>query len=954
VSRPPLVQDACALTLGAVVAFAALAQPAIPSVGLLRRLAADTIPAPPRGAPTRPPAPRETAPKFAPAPARLPAAPRDTTPGARPRAGAEAGDTTPPAPQEPDEVFDALLRLEGYTPVQYRGTDAVFRADSSVLVLRGDAEVERAGQTLTADTIVYQDRSRVARAFGDPKVSGEGQNVEGDVLVYDLDRRVALVEGGRTQYSSGATWYVYGRRVAAEQETDRIYAQGSTFTSDEREDPQYHFRAGKVMVVRDRLLVGRPAVLYFRNVPVAWLPFIVQDMERGRRSGILTPRFGINDIVRNSSGYQRQISNVGYYWAINQYMGAQVAGEWRSNSYTALQGSVDFSWRRRFLSGSASWQEYFAENGPRQRTLSGQGSWRPDERTNLAFDGRYASSSEYVRRRSIDPLEATQQLSSSLSVDRRFDWGQVNLGAQRRQSLGDGREEWTFPQFGITPNTVTLFRSASPELARWYNDVTVTAALSGSRSGVSLPGDTSQVSPGFFRGISEDRGQYSFNNSVRAGNLTLNNDASLNRSASLGLLGRASDTPGFDTATISADQGQWRTGLSYQQNLIGSTYIAPSLSLRQDFRKDTVSLRLGEESYVQGPLRTDFGASLNTDLYGFFPGIAGIERIRHHVKPNLRYTYSPRVNSTELQDSVFGVDFREAQNRLSLTLDQTFEAKLRSPSPARDTTADTTGAAAPAAAPDARKVTLLAINTSELQYDFARASRGLNGLVTREISGSLRSDFLQGLSVQFGVDLFEPPAREDSLRRDPEARGPFDPQLTTISTGFTLGQNSAIFRFLGFGRQRADESMTPGVGMVPGDTTNAAINPTGPVAGTLNPQQAGGGPWSMQVQYSLVRPRQTGLGSLGGGENQSLNGGLVFSPTPNWAVNWRTSYNITDREFGAHSLTLARDLYRWQANFSFYRTPLGNTSFEFSVHLKDLPDLKVDYNERNIGADRRQ
>jgi hypothetical protein len=951
VTRPSLPPAAaCALALGALVTLAA-AQQTARAPRPAHSAAADTVPG------ARPPAPRGAQ--------RPPAAqPRDTarTPRAPGALGA-ASDTTP-APQEPDPLFDELLKLEGYTPVQYRGTDAQFNADSAVLVLRGAAEVERAGQKLNADTIVYQDRSNVATAFGNPKVSGEGQNLEGDVLVYDLDRRVALVEGGRTQYASGATWYVRGKKVAAEQETNRIYAQGSTFTSDEREEPQYHFEAGKTMVIKDRLLVGRPAVLYFRNVPVAWLPFIVQDMERGRRSGILTPRFGINDIVRTSSGYQRQISNVGYYWAINQYMGGQVAGEWRSNSYTSLTGTLDFNLRRRFLNGSASWRQYFPEDGARQRTLAGNASWKPDERTNMAFQGSYASSSEYVRRRSIDPLEATQDLTSSFSLDRRFDWGQANLGAQRRQSLGNDRVEWTFPSIGITPNTVTLFRSASPEQASWFNDVTVTLAATGSQSGITVPFEEQLLSR-TFSSTEERRTQFQLSNSIRVGNLSLSNSASLNRNAQQGFAARPLILPvGTDTISLANDQGQWSSAISYQQNLIGSTFIAPNLSLSQEVRRDTASQRLLGDGYVAGPLRTNFGAQLNTDLFGFFPGVGGIERIRHHIRPGLSYTYSPRVVANEVQRQIFGTQVGEAQNRVSLTLDQTFEAKMRSPSRPQqgDTASDSTRAAGGAAPTpqDARKVTLLAVNASALEYDFARASRGLNGFTTDQVSGSLRSDFLQGLTIQFGVDLFSDPSRRDSvengINKDPLARGGFAPQLSTLSTGFTLGQNSAIFRFLGFGRRRGtEESMTPGNRMVPGDSTQAPGARPSTTTSTANPQQAGGGPWSMNVNYQLVRPRPNAFSGFGNsGENQTLNGTLSFSPTANWAVNWGTSYNVTDAEFGAHSLTLVRDLYRWQANFSFFRTVVGNTSFQFSVHLKDLPDLKVDYNERDIGADRRQ
>jgi hypothetical protein len=53
-----------------------------------------------------------------------------------------------------------------------------------------------------------------------------------------------------------------------------------------------------------------------------------------------------------------------------------------------------------------------------------------------------------------------------------------------------------------------------------------------------------------------------------------------------------------------------------------------------------------------------------------------------------------------------------------------------------------------------------------------------------------------------------------------------------------------------------------------------------------------------------------------------------------------------------HRINLKRDLYRWQANFDYQLSPNGNTRFAFSVHLIDLPDLKADYQESDLGVDR--
>ncbi len=81
------------------------------------------------------------------------------------------------------------------------------------------------------------------------------------------------------------------------------------------------------------VLVARPVVLYVRDVPILWLPFIFQDIRPGRHSGILIPQFGFNDLVRPSRSYNRQITNIGYYWAPNDYLDFTGRLDWFSKRY---------------------------------------------------------------------------------------------------------------------------------------------------------------------------------------------------------------------------------------------------------------------------------------------------------------------------------------------------------------------------------------------------------------------------------------------------------------------------------------------------------------------------------------------------------------------------------------------------------------------------------------------
>jgi lipopolysaccharide assembly outer membrane protein LptD (OstA) len=266
-----------------------------------------------------------------------------------------------------DSVRQVLQALPGYTITEYTGDAANFRTDTGILRLEGNARVDQDGMQLTTDTLVYYQRDRLIETFGDSAyVHTNEQDLVGQRLIYDLTTRRATALQARTEVTeSSATWIVTGDMTV--EGTNRLLASHASFTSCDLLIPHYHFESDEVMVIRNRILVARPARFYIGEVPLFWLPFVVQNLEQGRRSGLLTPRFGINDIVRTSSGYNRQITNVGFYWAINDYMGAEVSTNWRSGAYTSLLGTLGFNWRRQFLSGNISAERYWPVSGARSR-----------------------------------------------------------------------------------------------------------------------------------------------------------------------------------------------------------------------------------------------------------------------------------------------------------------------------------------------------------------------------------------------------------------------------------------------------------------------------------------------------------------------------------------------------------------------------------------------------------
>ncbi|HEU4456256.1 MAG TPA: putative LPS assembly protein LptD, partial [Longimicrobium sp.] len=879
-----------------------------------------------------------------------------------------------------DTLIERLLRLEGYVPVQYNADSAEYRSSDRTLRLRGRARVERESNVITAvDSIVYRDRSDFVAAYGSPQGNpSQGEPITGDIFFYDLAARRSTVLGARTKITESATWFVSGD--VTDERGERIYASDSEFTSDDREDPAYHFKADRIMIIRNRILVGRPAYLYFKNVPVMALPFIVQDLERGRRSGILIPSFEINDIIRTNGrtgqrGTGREISNIGYYWAINQYLGAQLAGRWRSGSYSALAGDIDFNFRRRFLNGSIAFERFWQNEGPRRLTLNGGAQWKYDERTDISGTVSYASSSRFERDRVVDFERQTEDLSSNLSATRRFDWGQLALNAERRQSIANDDVVFT-PRLSLGVNPFNILPS-----------VVVNFSVNGQRT-TNTPGD------GLVRRLQEtEQAQAGTALGLTIGDLTISTSAaySNNSTERLRAIPRDSLELGVDTARgrelfgSGNERIQLTAGTSYQIPLFASTRVSPSISFSREMARledsrfptggetplpDSLQGVYGE--FVSGPARLNIGATLNTDLYGFFPGFGEYTTIRHHIQPLVSWRYSPaaRESDTErrrIQERVFGRQELNTQNVIELTLNQTFEAKVRDPDPvtARPDSAAAGGvqqgdsastgggglgqgnAARPS---EPRKVTLLSINTSALSYSFEDLDTLGIRFRNEEISNSVRTDLLGGLTFTVSHDLFDD--RLDESRR--VRRGRLSPFLTSFNTSFSLGQNSAIFRWLGFSRRSEEERATER-GQTPDSAGVRPQTPTGGATFTGNNQMAGGGPWNLSLNYSLSRNRRSVRDSIPGifdRGNSTLGGTLTFAPTKNWGVSWTTQYSTTTGDFAAHSINLKRDLYRWQANFDYNLGPNGNTRFAFSVHLTDLPDLKADYNESNLGVDR--
>jgi len=111
--------------------------------------------------------------------------------------------------------------------------------------------------------------------------------------------------------------------------------------------------------------------------------------------------------------------------------------------------------------------------------------------------------------------------------------------------------------------------------------------------------------------------------------------------------------------------------------------------------------------------------------------------------------------------------------------------------------------------------------------------------------------------------------------------------------------------------------------------------------------------FAASLSFDIQRQRPPTPDSLGRvaavtDPRQTLSGSVSFSPTRHWSLSWQTQYNFVAHKFGEHVVRLDRDLHDWRATFSFVQSPNGNFLFNFFIQLIDQPDIKFEYDQRNL------
>jgi hypothetical protein len=950
--------------------------------------------------PTRPrPTPRDAVPQRN---------PRDTT-----RADSTRADSTKVKTliqwEEPDSVMAELLKRSGFEVTRYQGDKVTFNAKDRTLYLEGvPAGVGRGETILIGDTITYNDSTKIVLARGDTLVLRDPSRGNADIIAlhqmrYNIESRRGSVLNISTSIESGERWFVYGSAAGFVNDTTggrttRFYAKNGSITSCDDSIPDYHFQAKEIKLIGKNLMVARPAVLYIGDVPVFWLPFIFQDMRSGRRSGLLTPRFGVNEIFRNSPSYRRHIENFGYYIAFSDYMDVQATLDWRSGAASSnsdpgwlrLNGEWRYRWLDRFLTGRIGLSQTWQRDGFRNTGISWAHQQDFSQTTHLTTDINYVTSTTLQRRNTFDPNQVLATIRSSVNYAQQFGPASMSIGGSQIQYPGRSEVTRDFPNFSITTPTLSLgdrfdwtpgLRVSNREQLKvprngefaFNHFINREGALDSTRLNSNSRQSTIDLQTpfkifGFAVPLSVSVSDAENNAPVRIQVVDSLNPAI------------TSDRVFAKTFRTTVD---WTTSISLPQLLPTTLKFAPSIGI-ENVGGGPYWIRTEQSGgqYVHTSKRFRYGASMSPTIYGLLPGIGPVQRLRHTITTSINYGYAPATTVSReylkaTNTNPIGYLGDLAANNITLTLSQVLEAKLK---PKDSVT-------------EAKKVKLIGVNFSPLSYDFERKKKTGQGFTTDDFGASFNSDLLPGFTADVRWSLFQGSVLSDTSK--------FKPYRTSINASFSINSNSAIFGALSRIFGRAVPSGTPQIERLNAGPTDALENRVAstPIAGVSPvrnrqsslPMSQG---WQASFQFSSTRQRPpvgnatvvtvdplercqvyqtsdpffyqtcieqesrnpTGpdpIGSLTSGgpfirlpSRETLNINSGFHITPKWAATWGTLYDFQDKSFASHSVTLQRELHDWRAIFGFTRAPNGNFAFNFFIALNAQPDLKFQFDRQ--------
>ncbi len=597
----------------------------------------------------------------------VPAVSRKRAPSLTPDSTGLLADTSRAGRRTRDSLNLVVLRRRSQveTTVKYAAKDSIqFDVTQKVARLYNKSTVDYGKMSLKAALITVNYGENTVQAAGrrdtvkhrmadQPLLKDEAGTYAAGKINYNFKTKKGKISEVVTQQGEG---YIHAEVVKKLPDND-FFGLNGRYTTCNLEHPHFYIEAGKMKVIPGSKVITGPFHMVIADVPLPiGLPFgYFPTPHAGRGSGVIIPTFG--------QGQQRgySLTNGGYYWAPNDYIGLRVTGDLYAGNADRLGGwgvATELTYRKRYKyqgsfrftysnqpiapilsTTSVANSEYLYSNSQNTFWISWAHSPTPLPGGGVFSASVQAGSSSYNR---INTLNARQLLSatfsSTISYSKTLRVLPINYAVQLAQSQNTqtGVMDFTLPNFnlGVARQYPYQWLGIQPS-GKFYEQFAISYNLvAQNRISTLVPA----------RSLSGDVPLLGGSSTPYNIPFNLKNINSLLRNAQNGLQHQFQIT--LPSATLLARHIQIQPSISY-----GETWYLQRLQYSYEpvpraVRVDTISPSFNRAYSYSGSV------SASTNFYGTvnFKGNHYVKAIRHKVSPSVSYSYSPDLsNSSQYQ-----------------------------------------------------------------------------------------------------------------------------------------------------------------------------------------------------------------------------------------------------------------------------------------------------------------
>jgi len=245
------------------------------------------------------------------------------------------------------------------SPVRYQAEDSI-RLDikSQQVYLYGKSVVYYEDIILKAEEIKINIDSNTITAkgkkdtlsnfYGEPIFTEAGKELKSHEIKYNFETEKGIITDAITHEGEN---YIHGDKIYKDA-NDILYIKNGKYTTCNKDDPHYFFKAGKLKIIpKDKIITG-PANMYIENIPTPLaIPFGFFPNTEKQKSGVIIPSPG------ESAQYGFFLLGGGYYLGVSDQLNMQLTGDFYSKR----------SWAGDFLS---NYKKRYRYNGYLKARLS--------------------------------------------------------------------------------------------------------------------------------------------------------------------------------------------------------------------------------------------------------------------------------------------------------------------------------------------------------------------------------------------------------------------------------------------------------------------------------------------------------------------------------------------------------------------------------------------------------